>query len=131
MILSGYSTRPGLFGANRKGKARTLKEAASIARNAAESDDRFYMETAKDKTREGDGIVVSCLKEYVKRLQVKSSLTPEQEKYRKYLEEFIENDNRLIELYEIKNDPPEEDPEGSLLYRDQAILINGSEKGRN
>lgn len=70
------------------------------------------METAKDKTREGDGIVVSCLKEYVKRLQVRSSLTPEQEKYRKYLEEFIENDNRLIELYEIKNDPPEEDPEG-------------------
>lgn len=114
--LVGIFDKTGLFGANRKGKARTLKEAASIARNAAESDDRFYMETAKNKTREGDGIVVSCLKEYVKRLQVRSknneSLTPEQEKYRKYLEEFIENDNRLKELYEIKNDPPEEDPEG-------------------
>lgn len=106
----------GLFGTNRKGKARTLKEAASTARNAAKSGDRFYMETAKEKTREGDRIVVSCLKEYVKRLQVRpkknESLTPEQEKYRRYLEKFTENDSRLKELYDMKDDPPENDPAG-------------------
>lgn len=97
-----------------KGKARILKEAANTARNAANSNDKFYMEAAKEKTHEGDGVVISCLKEYVKRLQTRpkdsKAPTPEQEKYRRYLEEFTEKDSRLKELYDMKDDPPKEEP---------------------